>query len=216
MTSIRCVSLASSALLLLAAACGGDDDGDGSSDVTFVDSGPGGGDPDSGPAPFVCPVDEAVPAVTALDPVEAGQVDMPEMLYPPDPPENPQVVYIFGGIGSSDFVGLDLWDGYGVFAETEGKRVTTGEFAIEGAEADPNQCGVCFWLYGNMDDQGETEADYIATSGTVNVTSIEGEFTATATNVTFSQLDPETGAVLADGCSVTIPSIDMTATIAAE
>ncbi|HLU65928.1 MAG TPA: hypothetical protein VKZ63_06615 [Kofleriaceae bacterium] len=215
-------SLFAFAILPLAAACGGDDDGGDGDGISFVDSGTGAdsgtGEQPDGAVEVTCPVDENPAAVDALMEALAGQETQDPADQAEGAPENPQTYYIFGGIGNMDLVELDLWEGYGVFAEGD-KRVVPGTYTIEGAEAAVLSCGVCFFLLGDFNpNEGTIEMDYIATAGTVTIDSVEGNLTGTAENVTFSQIDPnsEDGSALPGGCTATFPSISFTAPIEPE
>jgi hypothetical protein len=72
-----------------------------------------------------------------------------------------------------DLFVIDLFAGYGVF--TDGLK--TGTFTITGDETDYNTCGVCVSVLGDFDPMTGSPMMYVAQSGTVTITSIEGNFT---------------------------------------
>lgn len=74
-----------------------------------------------------------------------------------------------------DIINVELWDGYGAFANGTAR---TGTFTISGDETDYDTCGICVLMDANL--VNDTPARLLlATSGTVTVTSI-----ATATGQT--------------------------------
>ena len=181
MTSIRCISLASSALLLLAAGCGGDDDGDGSSDVTFVDSGPGGGDPDSAPTPAACTAPESLGSLTIAEGLAQGTAE-----------EGLLGGALLGEDAMPDAIQFEFYPGFEPFLGEDPKApeddvVELGTWDIAGPQLNYASCGVCVRL---LTDLGESDYadDYMATGGTVTLTAIGPNLTITATNLTFGHV----------------------------
>lgn len=74
-----------------------------------------------------------------------------------------------------DYIVVELWDNYGVFA---GGAARTGTFQLTGNEANYNTCGVCLVQLANVTNNTAAKL-LLATSGTVTVTSV-----ATATGQT--------------------------------
>ena len=207
-------------LSLLAAqglGCGGDDDG--SSNDT-------GGEPD---AAWDFP-DAAVPLCTdfaavdlgALEPIPGAEAVQKAN---PDPPEgNPdaKTLQLLGTAANGtkpDLIAIELWDGYGAFMDGD---ATTGEFTIEGMDTAVATCGVCIYIYADatLADGAivDSEKDYIATGGTLTVDSISGNFTGSASNLTFTEIDQtdENGAALPGGCTTAVPSATFDVTITVE
>src|SRR5437867_2602399 len=79
---------------------------------------------------------------------------------------------------------LQLWDGYGAFS---GGSYHAGTYTIAGAEADAVTCGVCAYLYGDVDAAGKPTQEYFAQGGTVTVTSVSGTMSGSVSNLTFVQ-----------------------------
>jgi hypothetical protein len=106
-----------------------------------------------------------------------------------------------------DHLVIDLWDGYGAFSG--GFR--TGSFTLSGAETSWEDCGVCVRVEADYDGGPSFTDHYMATGGTVNLTSVDGRITGTITNVTFRHIvvnmgPPETSMPHADGCMSLIVS----------
>src|SRR5262245_25302104 len=99
-----------------------------------------------------------------------------------------------------DAFDLFLFNRAGVFAN----GFTTGTFAIANDELNSATCGLCVSIYENLDAQGNPRGFYIATSGTVTLTSVAGVLAGTATNLKFRHVNiDETTFVStphADGC----------------
>jgi hypothetical protein len=98
----------------------------------------------------------------------------------------------------TDLLVVELYAGYGVFKPNGvAGPVTTGTFQITGAELDYATCGVCVRI---LTDATQTDYadDYLATAGTINITSVgtaTGQtLAATVTNLTFQHvnIDPNT------------------------
>jgi hypothetical protein len=183
--------------------CGGGDDGE-------ADAGP----PDSG---LICPVEQSLGTIAALESATAGQQDQALADQADNPPPDPQTFFIIGGIGGMDAVELDLWDGYGAFSgatEAE-KRVAPGTYEVTGDETAIVTCGVCFFLYGNFDTVSMTvEKAYLAVSGSVTVDEPIGpNLSGNGTDLVFREIDDQSqiGGTLDGGCEVRVPSIQFTA-----
>lgn len=213
---LRPVFIVSAALLALSA-CGGDDDDDGGDDVTVVDSGGGGTEVDAGGGgggvdggAVAC----AAPDLGAFDPLP-GAIAVEAPQSPTTPDDTFLVALADVGDSTNDFLSVSLWDGFGAFADTgyaEGTYPQT--FEIEGPEANYLDCGVCvvFEQAVTEDGQGNQVAakTYIATSGTVEVTSVAGNFTATVTGATLAEAavgQGEDGAPIDGGCSTATSSV---------
>lgn len=102
----------------------------------------------------------------------------------------------------ADQVGINLFDGYGVF--TDG--ITPGTFELTGAELNYATCGLCVFL---EEDVGTSNYRglYMATGGTVTLTSVEGNITGTLDGITLEHVLLDDGAVSSpapDGCTTKI------------
>lgn len=72
-----------------------------------------------------------------------------------------------------DLFVVELFGGFGVM--TDGLK--TGTFEITGDETDFNLCGVCVSVIADFEAGVGSPMTYVAQSGTVTITSIEGNFT---------------------------------------
>jgi hypothetical protein len=106
----------------------------------------------------------------------------------------------------ADHLVVDLWNGYGVFAD----GFTTGTFDIAGAETRWEDCGLCVRVEADYDGGLEYDDHYMANGGIVTLTSVSGRLTGSLSNVTFRHItvteDPVTSADHPDGCQTTVDS----------
>jgi hypothetical protein len=77
---------------------------------------------------------------------------------------------------------VQLYANSGAFAGSS--TLKTGSFPISGDELNYRTCGVCVLVFTNYNtSDGSFDESYMATGGTVNVTSVSGSFAATVSNV---------------------------------
>jgi hypothetical protein len=107
-----------------------------------------------------------------------------------------------------DQILVELWDGHGAFADG---TVTTGTFEIAGPETDIDTCGVCVYLYGDVEG-GLPSQQYLAEAGTVVIDQLLPEMTGSIDGVELRELDGE-GSLVADGCTSSIESASLSATV---
>jgi len=118
----------------------------------------------------------------------------------PDDSNLPDEMFATGDLNTDvDGVAIDLWDGYGVFAN----GLAPGTYTLAGDELDPATCGLCVNLYTDYDGNAVTDF-YFATGGTVTITSVD-PLAATLSDVTFQHVDSN-GAPVGDGCTSHITS----------
>ncbi len=210
------VVLSLAAGLALAAGCGGDDDGsDGDlaqpdAALDFIDG-----------ATPIC-TDFAAADLGALDPIP-GQ--LARQAANPDPPEgnaDAKTLTLQGTAANGqtpDVISIELWDGYGSF---EGGDAATGTYPIAGDDTAVVSCGICIYIYSNatlVDGMiVDSEKNYIATGGTLMVDSIETNFTGSASDLTFTEIDQSSpdGNPLEGGCETGVPSASFSAAIQVE
>jgi hypothetical protein len=104
---------------------------------------------------------------------------------------------------------LQLYAGSGAFSGL--MALKTGNFPIAGDELNYQTCGVCLLVYTGVDmATGNYDAAYLATGGTVNLTSVSGALTGTISNATFQhvEIDPTTyqSTPSGDGCNSAVSS----------
>lgn len=106
---------------------------------------------------------------------------------------------LYAGIDDASDFALELWDGYGAFAE----GAAPGEYTIAGEDAALDTCGLCVFVDVYV---GDYTFSYLATGGSVALETVDGSLKGSAAGVTLQELDEE-GALRAGGCSVQIDSV---------
>ncbi len=105
-----------------------------------------------------------------------------------------------------DIFALELYAGSGAL----GDGVAPGTYTISGADANYGTCGVCPRIFVDVDAAGNDMGVYVATGGTVTVTSVTPNFAGSVSNLVFvhSEIDPDTfeSTPHADGCTASITS----------
>jgi hypothetical protein len=187
----------------------GDPSGDGDGD-----DGGGGGDGGGGSGGGVVPgdhdddppADDGDPQQPACPAGAIGSVmelkDLQATFDPSDPddPDSPAVRTLSGRFGVVDSIEVQLFDGYGAFAESQ---AAPGSYPISGDDADPATCGVCVYLYLTV---GEEEHSFLATSGLVELESVDDNLTGSATALDFDELE-DLYTLDPDGCSASISDV---------
>lgn len=102
-----------------------------------------------------------------------------------------------------DYIQLDLWPNTGAY---QGGAVTTGTKTIGAADAAFSTCGVCARAIG---DKTGTSKEYLASAGSVNVTSITTTLSATLTNVSFVEVSGTARTAVAGGCAAALANIQI-------
>jgi len=109
---------------------------------------------------------------------------------------------------NGDEVHIELYNNEGVFT---GGSVRTGTFALTGAEIQYSTCGACVRLF-----EGGSSRNFLATGGTLTLTSVSGNLTGTLTNVTFVEVTIASGFVstpVPGGCTSAITSMSFSTPI---
>lgn len=149
-----------------ALACSGGGGGGGAPEVADAGNQTGGGDGgaqiDAGTVPLTCtPVNNFT---------DLGAIDGDVFANAQEEYLSIDAVLDVGPPG--DLLVIELFGGYGVM--TDGLK--TGTFTISGDETNYNTCGVCVTVLADLDPDVGPSMVYSATSGTVTITSIEGNF----------------------------------------
>jgi hypothetical protein len=106
--------------------------------------------------------------------------------------------------GTPDTLFIELWSGWGAFPN----QVTTGTFPLTGDDGSYQTCGACVYIRGDVVGPGTSNGFWMATGGTLTLTSIEGNLTGTLSNVTFAHMASGTQTVPAnDGCDTSLESV---------
>lgn len=176
----------------------GDGDGEGGDGSDGDGDGEGGGE-----RPAACPSGEMGAVASLADPEAYDD--------PLDEEEGgARVRYLWGSIDEATGFEIDLYDGYGAFADAP---AAPGSFTISGDDADPELCGLCVFMW---IDTEEWSYFLQADSGSVTVETIEGRLKGSASSLTFKEIGDE-GTYLEGGCSATIDSVPFDAAyVAAE
>jgi hypothetical protein len=106
------------------------------------------------------------------------------------------------GPPGKDDLFLKLVPGTGVF--TGG--VAPGTYTLAGVDTNFTTCGLCTNLIADITTSGPSKF-YFADSGTVTFTSVIPPIAGSAQNLHFAEIDINTGAKIAGGCTATIASI---------
>jgi hypothetical protein len=111
-----------------------------------------------------------------------------------------------------DVLEIELVNGYGVFAD----GFKPGTFTLAGDEVDYGTCGLCVRLLSRVDPATwEASQYYMATGGSVTLTSVHPHVSGTLNLVTFAHVDIDTTTLqsmqLDDGCTSQATSVSFDA-----
>jgi hypothetical protein len=195
------------ALITFTAACGGGGGGDDTGDDTVTPDAEVGDDPDS-EVPRVCDVEAALGTVTLTNPVA-------DSMGAAATPDFERGGGLINGDAMPDVFQLELYKGFGVFADTE---IVPGTYTLAGEELNYSTCGVCPRIFANVDTtNGMPTQQFFVTGGSVNITAINPNLTFTVTDLTFVEVTiDETTFVstpVPDGCPSAITSLSFDAVV---
>lgn len=121
------------------------------------------------------------------------------------------VLFLYANLNSDarpDELAIELWP-MGPFSS----GFQTGTFQLTGAELNYKTCAVCVLIHSNtyLDANGDVDwaDDYMATGGTLTLSSVDGSLVGTLTNATFEHVNIATGGLstpVGDGCTSSISS----------
>ena len=87
-----------------------------------------------------------------------------------------------------DVLALDLFRGYTAFTQPD--EIRTGTFTIGPEDAKYDTCGICIIIYANVDRTTFRETQtYMADSGTLTLTSVNGRVSGSMANVHFRHVN---------------------------
>jgi hypothetical protein len=89
------------------------------------------------------------------------------------------------GAPPRDELDVALFEGHGVFKS----GLAPGTFALTGDELNFETCGLCVLVYENIEADTSYRGVYMATSGTVTLTSVTGTLAGTAANLKFQHVN---------------------------
>jgi len=114
------------------------------------------------------------------------------------------------------YVLFELYAGAGVFSGS--KTIKPGTYTISGDEANYKTCGVCVRLAGDV-EMGEPKEWYMATEGTVTITSASGTLKATMSGIKLTHVEIAEdfeSTPLNDGCNSAITNLQVDDAIASQ
>jgi hypothetical protein len=115
------------------------------------------------------------------------------------------------GTAPIDLFRVELWDQYGVFT---GGDATTGTFEIVGAETNVLNCGVCIFLYQDIDEVALVPAKtYMASGGMIDITTLGTTLVGSVTGLQFREVDNDTFEPVAGGCTSSLASANFDAAV---
>lgn len=132
---------------------------------------------------------------------------------------DPDIIYFLAQLDDNpkpDMLQLELYKGFGAFASG---TILPGTFGIVDEELNYATCGVCVRIMANHDPvTGEMGSQYLATGGSVSLTSVAGNLTGSLNEVRFETvvIDPTTfeSRPVNDGCVTSIDSVSFDSPIA--
>jgi hypothetical protein len=105
-----------------------------------------------------------------------------------------------------DVFALELYAGSGALAG----GIAPGTYTISGVETNYATCGVCARIFTDIDAEGNDSGVYVASGGTVTITSVTPNFVASVSGLELihAEIDPTTFETTphADGCTASIDS----------
>jgi hypothetical protein len=154
---------------------------------------PDAGEPDAGEPEVTCSVDSAdFGALNTLD----GELQSAEGVILLDMPLT----------DDADLLSIQIYEGFGAMSG----GIQTGTFTLGGDDLNFETCGLCVLLYANSQAEDGTFQTYMATGGTVTLTSVDGRFTGSVSDLTFEHVtvDEDTfhTTAVGDGCVSAITS----------
>lgn len=114
----------------------------------------------------------------------------------------------------ADTIAVELYEGSGAFASTP---IAPGTYPLTGDELNYATCGTCIFLRADLDADTGTSQTYMATGGTVTITSVSPNLTGTLSDLTFEhvEVDPTTyvSTPVGDGCVSALTSLSFDAPV---
>lgn len=115
-----------------------------------------------------------------------------------------------------DVLSIQLYAGYGVFTGDAGVR--PGTYTLSGDETNFATCGACVQIFADVNPDGGAGGErYMATGGTLTLTSTQGTLTGSLSNANLVEVtvDPNTfvSTPVPNGCTSSISSASFTAPI---
>jgi hypothetical protein len=127
-------------------------------------------------AASVCLADASYGAATLSNQIAQSDAGTSQLLY--------------GGFlnadATPDAVQIELYAGFGAFTSAP---IQPGTYPLTGAELNYATCGVCVRLLTDISMGSASDAGYLATGGTLTITSVTPNITGTLSNLTFQHVN---------------------------
>lgn len=196
-------------LFSLVVACGSSDDG-GDPDATV------GGGADANP--------NQPDAMVQANCLAVNDVGSPTLTSPNGQycgvPATPNYLNAVGAVNADaqpDVLSVELYKGFGVFSVGE---LVPGTYPLTGAELNYGTCGVCVTLLTDFTGSGFADDGYLATAGSVTITSVSPNFAGSVSGIEFEHITLDANfnsTPHADGCTsaMAAASFDVTPSLGA-
>lgn len=156
-------------------------------------------DPDPDPDPGTGNTDDCPPSdIGIIDSLKEEQafIDYTD----PDDPDSAAWRGLSGLVTPDDQLRIELWDGYGAFAEAQAEP---GDYPIAGEDADPATCGICIEMTMTV---GEVAHRMAATGGSLSLESVDGDLKGSGQTIPLREVD-ENDDLIPGGCSAMIERV---------
>jgi hypothetical protein len=167
---------------------------------------------------------DAPPSVGCLAASSYGAIEPGQQAIAQGGPP-PTMINMFGALNQDstpDFISLELWKGYGPFGDTTNPTdIVPGTYTISGDETQYATCGVCILVLTDFDPNTMMVAGtpYLASSGSVTITSVSPNITGTFSNLVFQHVEinemDATSTPSADGCTTALAAGSFDAPVSA-
>lgn len=106
-----------------------------------------------------------------------------------------------------DELDFQLYNGLSIFST----GITPGTYVLSGPDLDYSTCGLCVLIYENIDAQTNYRGVYMATGGTVTLTSVDGNLAGSADHLTFEHVDIDANTLVStrhpDSCESAVDNV---------
>lgn len=150
-------------------------------------------DPDPG-AEYDCPPSDIGIVDSLKDPL--ATIDYSD----PDDPESAAWRRLSGIAAPDVELSIDLWDGYGAFADG---NAAPGDYPIAGEDTDPASCGLCIELVMTV---GEVDHRMAASGGSLSLESVDERLAGNGETLSFVEVD-DSGDAVEGGCKASIDRV---------
>ena len=115
---------------------------------------------------------------------------------------------------AKDQLSIQLYKGYGPFTASD---IVPGTYPLSGADAQRSSCGACVLLFTDVLEGVPQGTPYLASGGTLTVSSVTPNFTGMLTGVTLTHVNIDQATLQstphADGCTAQVSAMSFDATV---